>query len=333
MTNKNKEPLPTKEMLNQACILWRLLNLEFVRKMENIVYRASKDGATVYLRFTSPLRREKSAILAELDWILFLSSQGLPVVKIVRDESGALCQTIANGDSQFEACVFAKVDGVHPSKEHARSGDFLYSLGALIAAMHLKTELYKPVVPVLREAWNQERGFRHARRALVRTTNTFMKTKFLEAHQWLLSLKQSRENYGLIHSDLISHNLFIDDAQIIHVIDFDDSCYHWHAFDLAIVIYHLALDDGREFSSTEENNWLEHLLRGYRSVRPLDENDAKNIPKFVNFACLRLYFWIEDHQYLDTFMDDAKAHVEELKEWAEARIKNSFLPLSPLIVP
>jgi Ser/Thr protein kinase RdoA (MazF antagonist) len=200
----------------------------------------------------------------------------------------------------------------------------LHSLGALIAAMHLKTELYKPSISVLRETWDKERGFRHAHCALSRTTNTFMKAKFLEAHQWLLSLKQSMENYGLIHADFVSHNLFIDEAQIIHVIDFDDSCYHWHAFDLAIVIYHLALDDSREVSSAEENIWLEHLLEGYRSVHPLNENEAKNISKFVNFACLRLYFWIEDHQHLDTFMDDAKPHVEKLKKWAEARIRNSL---------
>ncbi len=324
MTNNKTESMPTEEMLNKACILWQLSNLEFVRKMENIVYRASKGAATVYLRLTSPLRREKSAVMAELDWILFLSNQGLPVVKIVRGQNGAICETIEYGGSQFEACVFAEVEGVHPSKEQARSGDFLYSLGVLIATMHLKTEHYKPSIPVLRETWDKERGFRHARWALSRTTNMVMRAKFLEAYQWLLSLKQSRENYGLIHADLISHNLFVDEAQIIHVIDFDDSCYHWHAFDLAIVIYHLALDDGREFSSTEENIWLEHLLAGYRSVRPLAENEAKNISKFVNFACLRLYFWIEDHQHLDTFMDDVKPHVEKLKKWAEVRLKNSL---------
>jgi Ser/Thr protein kinase RdoA (MazF antagonist) len=96
MINKNNESMPTKEVLNQACVLWQLSNLEFVRKMENIVYRASKGDETVYLRLTSPIRREKSAVMAELDWILFLSSQGLPVVKIVRDQNGAMCQTIAH---------------------------------------------------------------------------------------------------------------------------------------------------------------------------------------------------------------------------------------------
>jgi Ser/Thr protein kinase RdoA (MazF antagonist) len=325
MTLKENEPLPSGRMLADICSAWQLSDLRFVRKMENIVYRASKNQETVYLRLTSPLRRDPSQILAELDWILFLQKNGLPVVDVIRNERGSFVETFTDGEIRFEACLFRSITGLHPSHGQARHRNFLHDLGALVATMHNATELYEAPIGIHREVWYEERGFRHAKQAVSRTSNIFMKENFDNARRWLEGLPQSKQNYGLVHADLITHNLFIDETGRIHVIDFDDSCYHWHVFDLAIILCHLADGDEHEKATKEEDIWLEHLLHGYRSVRALDEAEAKNIPKFMHFAHCRLYFWIEDHQRLETFTDNAKIPVEKIKQRAEARVRNYTL--------
>lgn len=323
--NKQHEPMPTAKLLLEICASLRLSHLEFVRKMENIVYRAHRDGEVVYLRLTSPLRRKKSELIAELHWIEFLKNNGLPVVNVIENDDLELVKTFVDDECRFEAVMFRQVLGRHPEKNEVGETNFLHKLGSLIATMHLTTEQYKEMPGCTREHYNNERGFRHAEKAWSRTSNVFMRENFVRARDWLQGLEKNKKNYGLIHADIASHNLFIDDKETIHVIDFDDSCYHWQAFDLALVIYHLALNLEIMEVSQEESLWLTSLVDGYRRVRALDDVEIANIPRFIEFATLRLYFWIEDHQYLQTFTEDAKTRVLNIKSWAEARIKDSSL--------
>jgi Ser/Thr protein kinase RdoA (MazF antagonist) len=124
----------------------------------------------------------------------------------------------------------------------------------------------------------------------------------------------------LIHADCGPSNLFIQADGAISVIDFDDSCYHWFAFDLAVVIYSMALNSSHDRFDATEQTWLQNLLSGYRSVRALSEIDDKLIPRFIDFACLRMIFWIEYHENLHTFGDEVLLGVKKIKQWATRRV-------------
>jgi len=79
-----------------------------------------------------------------------------------------------------------------------------------------------------------------------------------EHHQlmdWLRGYPRNEQSFGLIHGDFGATNYRYKDGCLM-VFDFDDCCYHWFAYDLAITIYpHGWRKEGKAL--------LESLLDGY----------------------------------------------------------------------
>lgn len=315
------EQLPSQSLLNRCAEGWGLRDFTFVRKMENIVYACETDNGKVFLRLTTPLRRTRAEIEAELNWIGHLARCGLNVPRLLPDRDGNRILSLTEGSQHYEAVVFSEIVGVHPSKEIAFDPKFLKTLGALIGKMHLASQCYEAAHQGgKREEWYEERGLRHALTAAASSNQAALRKRLEDAVSWMKQLDRILENYGLVHADLGTLNLFIGDDSTISVIDFDDSCYHWFAFDLAIVIFSMAGRFGHTAKSQEEEVWLSHLLEGYRTVLPIKEKEISLIPKFVDFACLRLFFWIEHHEKLNTFHKDALEKVSKQKQWLTSRL-------------
>lgn len=318
------EQLPSSELLDRCVKAWGLSNIVFVRKMENIVYSCDSDSGKVYLRLTTPLRRAHAEIQAEINWIEHLAKSGLRVPRIIKDKSGNKIASFNEKDMHFEAVVFSGMGGEHPSKEIAENSKFLETLGSLIAQMHVASQYYEGTHQgIKRENWFEERGLRHALAAAKQSKELSLRNQLEESLAWMKSLPQAHENYGLIHADLGSLNLFIEEDDSIGIIDFDDCCYHWFVFDLAIVIFSMAGRFDHATPQPEEIRWLNDLVRGYRTIRPLDQKEIDLIPRFINFACLRLFFWIEHHQLLNTFHNDALEKVARMKQWAMKRAQDA----------
>jgi Ser/Thr protein kinase RdoA (MazF antagonist) len=313
------EAIPSDDDLAIIGRSFQLSQFQFVQKVENIVFSARRNGEKVFLRLTSPLRRNREEITAELFWIDFLYREGIPVIRPIKNQDGQLSITAYTRDGQqFEACVFSEVVGAHPNQEMATSPHFLFDLGALIAKMHQAS--IKCGRAYVREDWYHERGLRHAREAAETTKNLDEKDQLSASIAWMESLARTPDNYGLVHADLGTQNLFVEDDGKITAIDFDDSCFHWFAFDLAIVIFSMAARTRHESYDATEQQWLKDLLQGYRSVRPLEQEEETNISRFIHFACLRLFFWIESHLQLETILKENMPRVEELSAWAMKRV-------------
>lgn len=317
--NMNKvdlEPLPDADDLAKIGTNWGLQGFHFIRKMENIVYSCNRNDEKVFLRLTSPLRRSRDEILAELEWIDYLRSKNIAVVCPVKSIHGELSVTVYVCGQQFEACVFRGISGEHPTEETFQDEKFLFDLGVVLAKMHEASLKYSSSYQ--RENWYEERGLRHAREAAFISENTMLKDQLKNTIEWMKNL--SKENYGLVHADCGPSNLFIQSDGTISVIDFDDCCYHWFAFDVAFVMYSMALNSCHEQFDATEEIWLQNLLLGYRSIRPFSESEEKLIPRFINCACLRIIFWIEYHENLCTFRDESLLGVKKIKQWAIKRV-------------
>lgn len=65
---------------------------------------------------------------------------------------------------------------------------------------------------------------------------------------------------------------------------------------------------------------FQFLVEGYRTVRSLSQQEIDLIPKFIDFACLRFFFWIKHHEALHTFHNDAIEKIAQLKQWTMNRI-------------
>lgn len=318
------EQFPSESLLDDCADRWGLKELLFIRKMENIVFSATAPSGKVFLRLTSPIRRLKPEIEAEIDWIEHLARNGLKVPRIIPDKSGNTIVSLQEEDQRFEATLFAEMKGEHPQETKTTEPKFIQTLGALIAKMHEANLTYKGAhLGLKREEWFEERGLRHALWAAQSSSEKPLQNRLKTAVDWLKSLPRNSNNYGLVHIDLGALNLFVDDDDTIGIIDFDDSCNHWFVFDLAIVIFSMAGRRNHTSIRPEETEWLSHLIQGYRTVRPLSEEDVLLIPRFITFAALRLFFWIESHETLGTFHKDALNKVARQKAWTKARAENS----------
>ena len=314
------EKLPSDALLSCSAKAWNLKDFQFVRKMENIVFSCTSERGQAYLRLTTPLRRKREEIKEEIEWIEFLAQSGINVPQILLTHQGDKMVSLKEGTQEYEGVVFLEMKGKHPSIAEAKEPQFLRALGAVIAKMHQASTLYeKQHQKACREEWFAERGLRHALEAARHSETRTLRSQLEEMVLWMKQLPRTKETYGLIHADLGAPNLFIRDDQSIGVIDFDDCCHHWFVFDLAIVIYSMASRLGHETPSPKEEMWLEELLQGYHAVRDLTDEEIAWIPKFIHFACLRLYFWIESHEALQTFHKDAIPLVKKLKMWAKKR--------------
>lgn len=317
------EELPSQELLAYCAQAWGLSNFVFIRKMENIVYGCDRGAEKVYLRLTTPLRRARPELEAEIHWIEHLEKSGLAVPHLIPDRGGHKIRSFTEGSQHFEAVVFSAVSGEHPSKEKASDPKFLKTLGVLIAKMHQASVRYEPLhQSIKREQWFEERGLRHALEAAMHSKEFGLREQLEETVTWMKRLPRNPKIYGLIHADLGAFNLFIGEDESITIIDFDDSCYHWYVFDLAIVVYSMAGRFEHIKPEPKEKEWLKHLLDGYKAVRVLSETEISWIPRLMHFACLRLFFWIEYHQSLQTFHEEAIDKVTQFKQWAKNRIQH-----------
>jgi Ser/Thr protein kinase RdoA (MazF antagonist) len=319
--NSSAEQLPSDQLLSRCAEAWGLRNMVFVRKMENIVFACECADGKVYLRLTTPLRRVRPEIEAEINWIEHLAKCGLKVPRLIPDREGNKMASFTEGEQHFEAVVFSALAGEHPSKEIATDPKFLKTLGALIAKMHQASQHYEGAHQEMkREEWFEERGLRHALTAAATSKHSTLRHRLEEAVSWMQHLQRTPETYGLVHADLGALNLFVEEEGSIGIIDFDDSCYHWFVFDLAIVIFSIAGGFGQATPHPEETKWLANLIEGYRTVLPLSQREVDLIPKLIEFACLRLFFWIEYHESLHTFHDDAIDKVAQFKQWTMDRL-------------
>ena len=73
---------------------------------------------------------------------------------------------------------------------------------------------------------------------------------------------KSNETFGLIHGDFGETNYRFQNEQL-NVFDFDDCCYHWFVYDLAVSVYpHGWRKEGLRL--------LDYLLEGYAENMPLN---------------------------------------------------------------
>ncbi|MFT8703865.1 phosphotransferase enzyme family protein [Bifidobacterium aquikefiricola] len=99
--------------------------------------------------------------------------------------------------------------------------------------------------------------------------------------QRLEAFGTSPERYGLIHSDLRPANLLDDDGDLA-VLDFDDCGMGWYMTDIAGIV-------GFMEHRPDLPAVLNAIVRGYRTVFPLDEQEEREIPTFIMIRRIGLF--------------------------------------------
>jgi len=252
------------EIANTAIELWHgdAESLCYVGNSANDVYSFIEPGKTRYLRLTSSCDRTKEQIEAELDFIFYLHQSSLSVALPVSSVGGRFVEEIASTNDLLFACVFEQAagkqfryDSAKPNKEHFRLR------GDALGQIHALSKTYNPSGSFRRFAWDTDRLLLDAKNFLPKSEK-IVRREYDALKERLRGLPQSKETYGLIHGDFGETNYRYQDSRL-NIFDFDDCCYHWFAYDLAVTIYpHGWRKEGLQL--------LDWLLEGYSENMPLN---------------------------------------------------------------
>ena len=87
---------------------------------------------------------------------------------------------------------------------------------------------------------------------------------------------------GIIHGDLFRDNALFEGDALTGVIDFYHACEDYLIQDIAITLNDWCCDGGEDVASKGQA-----LIRGYESIRILENEEHKALPRFREFAAMR----------------------------------------------
>jgi Ser/Thr protein kinase RdoA (MazF antagonist) len=244
-------------LANAVIKLWQGVagSLQHISNSANYIYSFIESGKTRYLRLSSSCDRSKGQIEAELDFITYLRRGGVSAMLPVASAAGRLIEEIPCGNDILFACVFEEAEGerfrydsAEFKKEHFRFR------GKTLGQLHALSKTYVSSGRSRRFAWDEDKLLLEVEEFLPRSERLVWRA-YDELKERLQDFPKSKETYGLIHGDFGETNYRYRDGRL-NIFDFDDCCYHWFAYDLAITVYpHGWRKEGLQL--------LDWLLEGY----------------------------------------------------------------------
>jgi Ser/Thr protein kinase RdoA (MazF antagonist) len=203
-----------------------------------------------------------------------------------------------HGDPRY-VVHFEFLPGVEPTPTGVRLPQSFELLGAITAKMHQHSLAWARPTGFHRFAWDYEGGFGGQHRwgrwqdgmAVGAEEREVLGRLDAALRRRLARFGTDPHRYGLVHADLRLANL-LENGDETYVIDFDDCGWSWFLYDFGTAVSFFE-HDPRVPELTEA--WV----RGYRTVRPLPEEDAAELPTFVMMRRLLLVAWIGSHAGTD----------------------------------
>jgi len=265
--------------------------MRFVHMSENVTFKVTdaRDGSPLVLRMHRPWYHDIDALKSERLWARALVQAGVAAPEAVLTPDGedfARVEIPATGERRW-AGIVRWVEGELLADVVSRETDLAKNLrrfarlGAIMARMHNQAT-----------DWTLPAGFtRHALDAdgflgpapfwgpfwdhpiFSPAERVMLLAKREELHDALTRYGKPARTFSLIHADLHPRNVVVNDKQAA-VIDFDDTGFGWHQYDLAVAL--VAYQQHPEFPA-----FRNACIEGYRSVRAIAERDLALLPMFL----------------------------------------------------
>lgn len=209
-------------------------SLKLLGDFENYVYEGKVGGVSHILRLTHSSHRSTNMVLGELEWINYLAENGVSVAKAFSSTSGKLAEEIRVGEDYFVASLFQKAKGrlLDRSNPAEPTPEVITEWGRTIGKMHRATKHFEPSDERFKRPQWFEDDLMCFEKYLPKEDKHIVDMGY-SLLEYAEKLPQSKDSYGLIHTDVHAGNFFVDDGKIT-VFDLDDSSYQWFASDIAI---------------------------------------------------------------------------------------------------
>jgi Ser/Thr protein kinase RdoA (MazF antagonist) len=306
-------------------------SVTFVDFSENVTFRVqARDSETDYvLRLHRPGYNSLEELESERAWVDALVDAGIPVPDplVARDDAQFVLIDIPETGEQRYAGMTTWLEGVPLYRcpevyaDPAERPRILHRIGEIAAAMHNQVA-----------SWPEPAGFTRPSLDLDGLLGDSPRWGRFWEHDDLPEGGQARlletrerlkgaiaaygttpENFGLIHADLDSDNIIYHDGDLA-LIDFDDSAYGWHLYDIASALIEYCSDP--DFDSLQSA-----MLAGYQAHRQIDAEDLAMLPAFLLARGLAIVGWYHDRP---EYGDSQDFHV--VKDWVLGQCETLQLP-------
>lgn len=253
--------------------------------VENSNYLLRTDAGTYILTLY-----EKRVNADDLPYFLglldHLNQRGISCPTPCRQNNGSALGILA----KRPAAIFTFLDGFSVTKPHVRHCG---ELGQALAQFHLAGDGFNMTRPnaLSVEGW---RPLFDLSKSRADTVQAGLQADIENVLSELEANWPDTLNRGIIHADLFPDNVFFLRENLSGIIDFYFACNDALAYDIAICLNAWCFEPDFSFNITK----AKALLRGYETIRPLDEAEKVALPLLAKGAALRflltrLYDWLE----------------------------------------
>ncbi len=295
----------------QAIGAWGICATEIslISHSENIVFRVdSQSGQPFVLRFHRPGYHTLPELHGEFQWTAALNRSGIgaPVPRLSKNKLFFVSIHLPELSQTRYVSLVEWVEGtpmadlIEREADPSRLAGYFHKVGKLAARIHNQAAAWQPPPGFVRHAfdadglmglepfwgpfWQQSNLTPSQRDQVIYARD--------QIHSLLTDYGKERGTYSLIHADLHPGNL-ITTGENVHIIDFDDSGFGWHQYELAVAISYY--QDNPNYKTIREA-----IIAGYLTERPLTQADIELLPVFVLVRSMVSLGWIEQRPELDS---------------------------------
>ncbi|MFC5529607.1 phosphotransferase enzyme family protein [Cohnella yongneupensis] len=238
--------------------------LTFIGGFQNFIYSYTHYELKYILRFTPSTLRTSEGLAAEIEWIRYLSDNGLSVSEPVLSVDGKDFERVQGSKMDFFMTSFKHAPGHKIGYPECLGNSILYEqCGRVTGRLHELAKRYKPMAK--RHTWEcNEYLLRASNYIPLEHRPILLALDELKAH--LAGLPVTADNFGLIHGDINVGNFTVDESGKITLFDFDECQYSWYAEDIAIQLYYLLYVFGEDSKSERKMQYelfIKHFELGY----------------------------------------------------------------------
>ena len=266
-------------------------DVRFVHLSENVTFKVTdaQSGSALVLRLHRPWYHDIVALKSERLWTRALAQAGLAVPEPLLTRSGedfVRVEVSATGERRW-AGMARWLDGelladvVRRETDVAANVRHFALLGAIMAAMHNQATAWTPPNTFRRHTLDADGllgpmpfwGPFWEHPSLSPAESRLLLSRRDTLHAALTRYGKSAQTFSLIHADLHPRNVVISGTHAA-VIDFDDTAFGWHLYDLAVAL--IEYQHHAEFPAFKDS-----CISGYRSVRAIADQDLALLPMFL----------------------------------------------------
>jgi len=317
-------------LAREALKLWGIeqASLDLLKHRENAVYGVTTENGTRYVMRVHRYNYHSDAELrSEFQWMTALNEYGVHTPAVIPAQSGELFRVVSvDGVPEARQCdLFGWVDGVPlGSIEEGVEGDThtlansYRIIGELAAKVHKHAIGWQLPEGFTRHHWDVDGlvgenpfwgRFWELQALTSEQRNLILNARELVRGQ-LIEFGRGNDRYSLIHADFLPENLMVS-GDDINLIDFDDSGFGWHLFELATSLF---FQLGQDHFDVVFNAMVE----GYRKERKLPGSHLEMMPVFFMARAFTYLGWVHTRSETETAQEVTPLIVEGACELAEA---------------